>query len=77
VETYVCIIFFPRKIRRSSFSQENGMLGAIGLCVDNLPENMKCYYNDFALFVEDVNIKPEVKLLCFLLQICCFVVIHL
>jgi hypothetical protein len=38
------------------------MLGAIGLCVDSLPYDMKCYYQDFALFVEDVNIKPEVKL---------------
>jgi hypothetical protein len=38
------------------------MLGAIGLCVDNLPNDMKCFYQDFALFVEDVNIRPEVKL---------------
>jgi hypothetical protein len=38
------------------------MLGAIGLCVDNLPDDMKCFYQDFALFVEDVNIRPEVKL---------------
>jgi hypothetical protein len=41
------------------------MLGAIGFCVDNLPESIKCYYQDFALFVEDVNIKPEVNLLLF------------
>jgi hypothetical protein len=38
------------------------MLGAIGFCVDNLPADMKCFYQDFALFVEDVNIRPEVKL---------------
>jgi hypothetical protein len=38
------------------------MLGAIGLCVDSLPDDMKYLYQDFALFVEDVNIRPEVKL---------------
>ncbi|KAJ9575329.1 hypothetical protein L9F63_025721, partial [Diploptera punctata] len=47
-------------IKRSSFSHENGLLGAIGLCVDNLPNDLKSFYQDFALFVEDVNIKPEV-----------------
>lgn len=41
------------------------MLSAIGFCVDNLRESIKCYYQDFALFVEDVNIKPEVNLLLF------------
>jgi hypothetical protein len=41
------------------------MLGPIGFCVNNLHQSMKCYYQDFALFVEDVNIKPEVNLLLF------------
>jgi hypothetical protein len=38
------------------------MFGTNGLCVDNFPDDMKCFYQDFALFVEDVNIRPEVKL---------------
>jgi hypothetical protein len=42
------------------------MLGAIGFCIDNLHDNIKCYYQDFALFVEDVNIKPEVNVLYYL-----------
>jgi len=41
------------------------MFGAIGFCIDNLHDSIKCYYQDFALFVEDVNIKPEVNLLLF------------
>jgi hypothetical protein len=59
------VIFFFRNIKRYSFPQGNGMLSAIGFCIDNLPDNIKCYYQDFAVFVEDVNIKPEVKLLLF------------
>lgn len=55
------MVFFFRNIKRFSFPQGNGMLGAIGFCIDNLHDNIKCYYQDFALFVEDVNIKPEVS----------------
>jgi hypothetical protein len=39
------------------------MLLAIGFCINNLHDNVKCYYQDLAVFIEDVNIKPEVKLL--------------
>jgi len=41
------------------------MLSAIGFCIENLHEDIKYYYQDLALFVEDVNIKPEVNLLSF------------
>lgn len=47
-------------IKRYSFPQGNSMLSAIGFCIANLHDGIKCYYQDFALFVEDVNIKPEV-----------------
>ena len=57
------MIFFFRNIRRFSFPQGDGMLGAIGFCIGNLHANINCYYWDLALFVEDVNIKPEVNLL--------------
>jgi hypothetical protein len=68
---HVCVIFCSRNLNKSSISQENGRAGAIGLCIENLPYEMKCYYQDFALFVEDVNIKIEVKSLFFNLYTFC------
>ena len=59
------MIFFCRNIKRYSFPQENDMLDAIEFCIDNLHDSIRCYYQDFALFVEDVNIKPEVNFLLF------------
>ncbi|PSN50315.1 hypothetical protein C0J52_10119 [Blattella germanica] len=54
-----------RIIRRNSFSPEKELFNAIGICVDILSEEMKSLYQDFALFVEDVNIKPEVWICTF------------
>jgi hypothetical protein len=68
VKLCLYVIFFSRNLKRISFSQENGLIVAIGLCIDSLPQEMKSYYQDFALFAEDVNIKPEVKLLFFSVQ---------
>jgi hypothetical protein len=55
VKLCLYVIFFSRNLK----------IVAIGLCIDSLPPEMKSYYQDFALFAEDVNIKPEVKLLFF------------
>lgn len=32
----------------------------IEMCIKNLPDDLQKYYKDFALFVYDLNIKPEV-----------------
>ncbi|XP_049805088.1 apoptotic protease-activating factor 1-like [Schistocerca nitens] len=44
---------------RSTFYQDE-LLSAVGMSVGNLPEYQKERFQDFALFKEDVNIKPEV-----------------
>ncbi|XP_066999982.2 apoptotic protease-activating factor 1 [Anabrus simplex] len=49
-----------KSIKRNSLSQEDGLFQTIGMSVDSLPEDLKEYYKDFAVFVEDVNITSEV-----------------
>ncbi|XP_069696583.1 apoptotic protease-activating factor 1-like isoform X2 [Periplaneta americana] len=55
--------FYLDKLTRHDYGNINksvSLQDAIGLCVNTLPDDMKCFYQDFALFVEDVNIRPEV-----------------
>lgn len=30
------------------------------MCIKSLPNDLQKYYQDFSLFVDDLNIKPEV-----------------
>ncbi|GLG98574.1 Transcription initiation factor TFIID subunit 5 [Gryllus bimaculatus] len=48
------------KVRRNSFLEQNGLFQTISMSINSLPSNKKELYIDFALFMEDVNIKPEV-----------------
>lgn len=50
-------------IKRYSLEHEDNVynaINAIGYCVGKLNPELQAYFNDFALFVEDINITPQV-----------------
>lgn len=51
----------PRNIKRRSLTRIQGIKPTLDLCISKLEEQLQEYYKDFALFLEDVNIKPEVS----------------
>ena len=69
-EIYLCIIFiiilccYFRNIKRYSLGEKDSYLNAlnaIGYCVGKLSKELQVYFSDFALFVEDINITPQVR----------------
>uniref|UniRef100_A0A1B6E0E3 CARD domain-containing protein n=1 Tax=Clastoptera arizonana TaxID=38151 RepID=A0A1B6E0E3_9HEMI len=47
-------------IKRRSLVENHGIISTLNLCMGRMDPQLQSYYQDFALFVEDVNIKPEV-----------------
>lgn len=52
-------IFFYRYTPHSQ-NQFKSLEKAIEMCIKSLPSDLQKKYQDFSLFVEDINIKPEV-----------------
>lgn len=50
---------FYRYTRRSH-KQYTSLEKAIEMCIKSLPDELQKKYQDFSLFVHDLNIKPEV-----------------
>lgn len=50
-----------RRHDRHRSEQVTLLYKAIGMSIDSLTEELKKYYQDMALFMNDVNIKPEVN----------------
>ncbi|XP_060875475.1 apoptotic protease-activating factor 1-like [Metopolophium dirhodum] len=50
----------PFKYTRHSQNQFKSLEKAIEMCIKSLPDDLQKNYQDFSIFVEDLNIKPEV-----------------
>lgn len=60
---------FYRRFDQKGFKAVEHLWSAIGMCIDSLDSlELKVYYEDFALFQNDVNIKPEVTFINTFLQ---------
>lgn len=44
----------------NQYSYYKSIEAAIGMCVNNLPDNLRSYFHQLVVFREDVNIKPDV-----------------
>ncbi len=56
-----CNLFFSSRFDKHRLQQVTCLYKAIGLSIDSLDAACKEYYHDFALFMDDVNIRSEVK----------------
>lgn len=55
----ILYIYFYR-YSKYSFKQLNNFESSIKMCIESLPVDLRNKYYDFAIFVYDLNIKPEV-----------------
>jgi len=58
ISVYYIYIYF--RYTRHSQNQFKSLEKAIQMCIKSLPSDLQKNYQDFSLFVEDLNIKPEV-----------------
>lgn len=58
--TYINFLNQFYRYARRSLNQFKSLEKAIEMCIQSLPDDLKKKFQDFALFVHDLNIKPEV-----------------
>lgn len=53
--------FLCRRWDKHRHDQVTALYKALGMSIDSLEYSLKEYYKDFALFMDDLNIRPEVS----------------